>query len=369
MIYDFAIKLRLLQIGINMRLKQYDIAKGIALVSVIFIHTCGIPLIGKYVHGFFMPIFFFVSGFFLYNSLSHPFKDFLRDKIYRLLCPWAIGNCFIGVTILCLRSYGINIVDNKISWQQIMLGWMYGRYMLMSDIGNPLILFLNPINAPLWFLPAIFLSSLCLYPLSRILNAEKRVLKTLLIITVLALIQKPFNMSVYLLPWSMDSLPILVLFMLFGYLFRQNIERIDSILTNKLTNAIIMFFLTIIYCVLVNLNGMVNISLRNFGNFYIVYVTAGLIGSFLAIQYSKMIMGIKVSALFSLLGRKTMPIFMFHMLVIGCLKEFLGLVGITFSLVENIAAYYLKNCILIVITIIIILVAEVIWKKVFLKSK
>lgn len=47
----------------NNRIDWIDSAKGICILLVLLSHWCGIPLIGRLVGAFYMPLFYIVSGY------------------------------------------------------------------------------------------------------------------------------------------------------------------------------------------------------------------------------------------------------------------------------------------------------------------
>ncbi|MBQ7631915.1 MAG: acyltransferase [Paludibacteraceae bacterium] len=106
--------------GKNQRIAYLDIARGLAVLLVIFYHvplyiqTCcseAAPLLaphiqaGTYILPFFMPVFFVISGYF--TKTDKPYWQFLWGDIKHLLLT-CLGLMFINVLIqdICLQSTG-----------------------------------------------------------------------------------------------------------------------------------------------------------------------------------------------------------------------------------------------------------------------
>lgn len=82
-----------------------DIAKGISIIVVMLVHSCGIPMIGKYMTGFFLPIFFVITGY-LYKKA--PLKLLIKKRIKQILLPYFMANA-----ILLTISYVELIIQKK----------------------------------------------------------------------------------------------------------------------------------------------------------------------------------------------------------------------------------------------------------------
>ena len=71
------------------RKKYIDIAKGIAMILVIMGHC---KYINNYLHvwlySFHMPLFFILSGMTFSVKNKPHFKDFLKNKFFKLLIPY-----------------------------------------------------------------------------------------------------------------------------------------------------------------------------------------------------------------------------------------------------------------------------------------
>lgn len=88
-----------------MRLKEFDILKGIGILLVVLGHTgiSGLPY--TYIYAFHMPLFFFVSGCFY---KAYPFKEILKRRSKSLLLPWVSF-----ATLFLLTNTAISYVESN----------------------------------------------------------------------------------------------------------------------------------------------------------------------------------------------------------------------------------------------------------------
>ena len=84
------------------RIQYIDIAKGIAMICIVLGHL-GNPQINRVVFTFHVPVFFFITGYFINTSLS--VKDFIKNKTRTLLCPY-IFTC-LAIIILATLEYQV----------------------------------------------------------------------------------------------------------------------------------------------------------------------------------------------------------------------------------------------------------------------
>lgn len=123
------------------RLDWADIAKGISILLVVMWHSCfkaegSMVLINTLNESLIflrMPLFFFVSGFFIHKTLSESWSTFLKSKIGNLIylfLVWSFLNDIVFETAPILIKFG------------------------QIKVNNPLIYFFHP-PATLWFIFAL----------------------------------------------------------------------------------------------------------------------------------------------------------------------------------------------------------------------
>lgn len=95
-----------------MRLNQYDVLKGIAIILVLVGHAIPRSGVGReLIYGFHMPLFFFCSGCF-FNE--RPFLESTKKDIKGLLIPW----CTFSIVLVCcnfvLKYFGYGHTFNPL---------------------------------------------------------------------------------------------------------------------------------------------------------------------------------------------------------------------------------------------------------------
>lgn len=96
-----------------MRIKEFDILKGIGILLVILGHTgiSGLPYI--YIYAFHMPLFFFVSGCF-YKKYS--MAEFFERKAKSLLLPWISFAILYLLTNIVLGYFSFGNFGESVSF-------------------------------------------------------------------------------------------------------------------------------------------------------------------------------------------------------------------------------------------------------------
>lgn len=134
-----------------MRDSSFDIMKGIVILLVVLGHSVpdqasvnGIAsyplyLMRTIIYSFHMPVFFFVSGYFMHIPLKEGFQKFVKDKSIRLMVPYfTIGLLYFPFK-LALSKFASQQIDPQNIWK-IFIG-------------------INP-DGELWFLYCLFFISI-----------------------------------------------------------------------------------------------------------------------------------------------------------------------------------------------------------------
>lgn len=135
------------------RIHYFDIAKGIAILSVIIGHF-GIDSINRVVFSFHMPLFFLISGYFL--RTDNNFQSFVVKKARQLIWPYITTVAFVAMGAMIYRLYDTHSAEGVLA-----LGWNWikaGIYGAGSE-GAGLPEGIWPIGA-IWFLLALFFAML-----------------------------------------------------------------------------------------------------------------------------------------------------------------------------------------------------------------
>ena len=288
---------------INERKSFVDIAKGLGILMVMYSHSLyHNDTMMLYVSGCFIPLFFVVSGYLI--STDSLFRGgYLLHKCKALLCPYFVFNILFAFAILLRQG---NIAEQDV------LGVLYSRFCLYPMASSDNVLLMNMQNSPTWFLTAMFVA-LVLYQLLMRNERYRSYLFILYLLTVVFMKRLPI-----LLPWSIDTAPLLAVFMYAGYLIREK-----QILEQKSTYFVPVVFVA--YYVLCYVNGMVNVSVREY-NSTILLLFTGIIGSFLILKISQFLERYlcKFSVPLMMIGKDSLYIFCTHVFVFSIFGKVFG---------------------------------------------
>ena len=137
------------------RLHWIDYAKGIGIFLVVVGHVLRglenskilppsalLGFVDRWIYGFHMPLFFFISGLFVQRSLSKPFKDFVLDKLYVIAYPYFVWSILQSILQLLVSRYTstnntVSLSDLwKIGYQPILQFWfLYTLFAILLVYG------------------------------------------------------------------------------------------------------------------------------------------------------------------------------------------------------------------------------------------
>ena len=193
-----------------MRLRTVDVARGIAIISVILGHL-GSSEINRVVFTYHLPVFYLITGYFM--NARKPLSRFVLDKARTLLVPYCIA-CAAMIVSGALFSYWSGGAERAFE--------AAGKWFRASLFGSG-VAFDSPFHVEsigaLWFLWATLWGSLLL-KLSLKLKPWMR-LAMIVGIFYVAL----WSIQCFWLPYSFQTGCCAALFMYFGYLARQAEEQ------------------------------------------------------------------------------------------------------------------------------------------------
>ena len=270
------------------RLLFIDIAKGIGILLVVCSHTEAHDLMVWSV-GFFVPIFYFCSGYMTTaSSSSRPIADNMKKRARKLLIPYLFFNIIL---LLYYRRWSITGI----------YGFLYSRYCyfpLGSD--NNYFFFLWG-NYPMWFITSLLVSYFLFYIL--LICKNKSITIIIYIFLTWGLSQLPI-----LLPWSIDTAFLSSLIMYAG-LYANNYHIISL-------EKYHILLCVLIYSLLLCVAGDINFSVRQYGTSFIIYYIMAILGCIVVIWSSKRIEKTWIGKLLALIGKHSLTIFCIEMLFI-----------------------------------------------------
>ena len=199
------------------RIEYLDIAKGIGILLVVLGHN-DFEVISLFAHqviySFHMPLFFFLSGYFL--NTSTPFFDFFKKRFHTLLKPYFFTIFLIYFTSISFEKMGFNTAITRI------VKSLYGSGHYLDWV-------------QLWFLPQLFVVSLYAFLfITLVSRLQNRWIRWGILLAILAISLPflnafyPFQISIFGktyelfgLPFSLDLVFLTGFFFILGNELRQ----------------------------------------------------------------------------------------------------------------------------------------------------
>ncbi|OQY37890.1 MAG: hypothetical protein B6226_04480 [Candidatus Cloacimonetes bacterium 4572_65] len=244
--------------------KWIDSLKGLGIILVVLGHCLPTnTVITNFIYSFHIPLFFFISGY-LYNTekYSHNLPLFFKNKFRRLIIPYFAYAFFTyAIWLLVGRNFGVNkLLD--VEPAKPLIGIFFG-----NGIDNYLVF-----NIALWFLPALFSTSLLYTIIDRYIPKHIPKLISLLLLGVLGFLDSKF--SDFRLPWGINIAFVAVLFYGLGHICQTYLNRTLDIIKNKTVAFIIGIILVGIGFALNSINGGVSFNSHSYGNYPLFLLSA-----------------------------------------------------------------------------------------------
>ncbi len=276
------------------RLDYIDIAKGLGILTVIYSHSGGENGLMAYIGGFFIPLFFILSGYTMKETDNQSFMMFLKKKGQRLLLPYFI---FSIVLLIVYRTFLFTDY----------IGVLYSRYCFYLFGSEENIYFMRGGNAPLWFLTSMFTSYLSFWCL---VKTRKYTPYTIVLFILLTYC---LDLLPFLLPWSMDVAFLMAVFIWIGTWLKKKDMGVCCWWH--------FLFLVVFYAVLCTLNGEPNLSVRLYGRSILILLVTGTIGTILIIKLSQKIEHTFLKNSLVELGRHSLVVFCIQMILLRIQNE------------------------------------------------
>lgn len=295
------------------------------ILVVLMVHAeCRLGIATFYGGMFYMPIFFVAAGYTYRSRVGESFGAFLKKKAKRLLIPYVGTSAFLWLFFWVKDSVlGGNPMNVKI---HSLIGILYSRnqmYAMGYPGENPVLM--DVLNAPLWFLTAMFLTYVYYEIICRS-GKKYPVLIAGLAVSVLW----HWNTDL-LLPWSLDAVPYFACFVAAGEWLRERAGIKNQGKRWKWILPVLAVFL-----VSAHWNGSVNLSCGFYGKSMLVYLAAGITGSALVFATGAAVGKICpfVSRIFGWIGQETLPILCFHMFLFMFIRTGAGILGLGTGLTQ-----------------------------------
>lgn len=297
-----------------------DIAKAMCILIVLVNHIeLSLGRANQFLGVFFVSGFFVLSGMTFYQKAGETLKSFVKKKAKRLLLPYAGYSLFyLGwYTMRAVFSGAFTLSD----FLRKLAGCMYARTYFFPERDEKVYL-MEIMNAPMWFLPALFVSLVLYYVISQYLGEKKK--WGVLFGLVLALLCH--YVVPFLLPWSIDTAMAMLPLLYAG----EELAKKDYIQITR-TKLWVMPFTLLCFLLFVLVNGSGNISVGDYGRSMILFLISSFLGTFLCIMFSFLVEKYLhfLAKAFMIVGENTMDILCLHLFVFAMLQTLLGMLKIS----------------------------------------
>lgn len=286
------------------RIEYLDIAKGIGILLVVLGHNDFEVIsvfVQRLIYSFHMPLFFFLSGYFLNTSI--PFFDFFKKRFNSLLKPYLFTIFLIYFTSVSFEKMGFNTAIQRT------VKSLYGSGYYLDWV-------------QLWFLPQLFVVSLYAFLFITLVNTLRNrwvtwgiLLATLAIALPFLHAFYPFPFSIfgkdyelYGLPFSLDLVFVTGFFFLLGHEVRQvtTEKTFDNGLILLVTGGLLLL-LNILFPYEIDFN------IRLYGSF-LVNTTEAILGILFVLALSRQIerRTSRLASVLKYLGSISLIILLFH---------------------------------------------------------
>ena len=205
-----------------MRNKTLDIAKGMAMISIILGHL-SVWRINCVVFTYHIPIFYLITGYFLFGAEKTSFRRFAGKKARTLLVPYYVACLLIIMFSIPLNMYlGEDVKTQVIRWIKAALYAAGDSYTAPFEI---------PGIGAIWFLWATFWGSLSMYFLIK-KKAGTRVSAVLVLFMVCC-----WSRRLCWFPLSIQAGGCAALFMYIGWLYHKEENIIKQLLADMSREA------------------------------------------------------------------------------------------------------------------------------------
>ena len=273
----------------NERLIWLDIAKGIAILLMVFGHSTIPAAISDFIWAFHMPLFFIASGY-TTNWDKHTLGYFATHKAKAILLPFLIYSL-----ILLLLSH--------VSSEPVSLGnfLSYGW-----------------ISWALWFVPVLYFATI----LTKLVYIFSNNYLRIIIVLIYLIIAWGLSYYKIQLAWSLSTVPIAAVFVVIG----TELNKISFLQTTSPKFATIIVFLTFVVTALISHLWRLDLCFNKILPLAPLLIGA-ITGTIMTFAFSILVEKLlpHVSALLESIGRETFVIVAFSQIIIVLLNDHLTL--------------------------------------------
>lgn len=317
-----------------------DVLKGIGILLMVWGHTSVCSEMKVWIYGFHMPLFFFLSGYvFSYEKWERlGFCSFVLSRFKGLLLPYftfSLINLIVKIAVDASKFGQTVCVENTKGY---LIGILYSHDTMMPNC------------APLWFLTALFTSSIYFWYLVRWGGKNVRIslfmmLAYIVLLHIIVIELRAYGISQ--LPWHVDVAFVGSLFMFIGYRFKGFFQRSKASYKYNLFAAILIIVATFF----ISINGRINMVTNQYQNIllFIIGAVTMCVGLYILVDYASKKKALSpMLAPFCYLGKHTLVFIGFNYMVnafVRLLMEKMGILPYYYNIIDMIAVVSICLCI------------------------
>ncbi len=246
---------------------RMSVVKALGIIFVVMAHCSYHTPFYKFVHGYNVVFFFFLSGYFFKDKyLNTPFV-FIKSKIKRLYFPWVK----YGITFVLLHNLFLNlhILHYNINTHKYIDTYSFSE--ILSKSFQVLLFFRwkEVLLAPLWFLFGLFSGIIVLYTISFILyKIFPKKIELLRFLAILLVMVTGFTGAIYFPEYNMINRTLVIAGLIYtGKLYGLYEQKIPKSIFIAIT-----FFL--LYTISTYLSNDINVGAMRFDNPFVFLITS-----------------------------------------------------------------------------------------------
>lgn len=282
----------------SIRLSYVDTAKFLAILFVIISHSCMKSAICYFLFAFHVQLFFMLYGYVHKTKSEQRLTTYLlgggKSLIYRVLIPY----------FLLAFIFGVEVSPKSV---------MHITYGSIQSLGYIT-------STHLWFLPCYFVAVI-LYNLLSILSDKRKWIMPMgvALLTVFSAYFSNERVPDMGMPFGFNVACSGVTFIYLGHLLCLMFDKFPKLIDDKVKIAVSIIVLVIIGTLFFELNGgcyhLTAMSYGKYGNYICFILSSVLLGS------ATLLIALLIdNPLFAKYGKLTLPIYAFHLLVVGAVN-------------------------------------------------
>lgn len=266
------------------RIEWLDVIKCICMFFIMMGHFNFFPPKLKTLSSAFaLTGFLFCSGYTFH--LEKNIIKFIKKRSRQILIPMA----WMGAIIILPRIF-FSFNNHGPIWEEI-----FAFLIQIRGKGDEL-----------WFLALLFMSSILFYFLVLIL---KKPIKIFIVSFILCIIDYIYQIKFGIpLPWHIQMYGAACLFLSFGYLLKNNFDKIVKIFNKYILCIVTISYITLWYIYIIKLNNL-PFTFYDFGNNIFFYLIFNFLGLFMLMEIAIVL---KFPKIFSKIGENTLILYGLH---------------------------------------------------------